>query len=54
MDNPRNLVEVGERVSEPVGLQEPIKLKRVLGLWDLIMIGIVIIQPIAPMGIYDA
>src|SRR5580700_7787533 len=30
----------------------PIKLKRVLGLWDLIIIGIVIIQPIAPMGIY--
>jgi putrescine importer len=30
----------------------PIKLKRVLSLWDLIIIGIVIIQPIAPMGIY--
>jgi putrescine importer len=30
----------------------PIKLKRSLGLWDLIIIGIVIIQPIAPMGIY--
>jgi putrescine importer len=30
----------------------PIKLRRVLGLWDLIIIGIVIIQPIAPMGIY--
>ncbi|MGB0036271.1 MAG: APC family permease [Candidatus Acidiferrales bacterium] len=30
----------------------PLKLKRVLGLWDLIIIGIVIIQPIAPMGIY--
>jgi putrescine importer len=29
-----------------------IRLKRVLGLWDLIIIGIVIIQPIAPMGIY--
>lgn len=28
------------------------KLKRVLGLWDLVIIGIVIIQPIAPMGIY--
>ena len=39
-------------MSEPVGLQAPIKLKRVLGLWDLIIIGIVIIQPIAPMGIY--
>ncbi|HTS11659.1 MAG TPA: APC family permease [Candidatus Limnocylindrales bacterium] len=30
----------------------PAKLKRALGLWDLIIIGIVIIQPIAPMGIY--
>lgn len=34
------------------GTQSPIKLRRVLGLWDLIIIGIVIIQPIAPMGIY--
>ena len=30
----------------------PARLSRVLGLWDLIVIGIVIIQPIAPMGIY--
>ena len=30
----------------------PLKLKRALKLWDLIIIGIVIIQPIAPMGIY--
>ena len=28
------------------------RLKRSLGLWDLIIIGIVIIQPIAPMGVY--
>src|SRR5512143_3889565 len=27
-------------------------LKRSLGLWDLIIIGIVIIQPIAPMGVF--
>ena len=27
-------------------------LRRALGLWDLILIGIVIVQPIAPMGIY--
>ena len=27
-------------------------LRRVLTLWDLIIIGIVIVQPIAPMGIY--
>jgi amino acid transporter len=31
---------------------EPVRLRRVLGLWDLIVIGIVIIQPIAPMGIF--
>ena len=29
-----------------------VQLKRALKLWDLIIIGIVIIQPIAPMGIY--
>jgi len=34
------------------GAASPVKLKRVLRLWDLIIIGIVIIQPIAPMGIY--
>jgi len=28
----------------------PVTLKRTLHLWDLIIIGIVIIQPIAPMG----
>ncbi len=28
------------------------QLRRVLGLWDLVIIGIVMIQPIAPMGIY--
>ena len=30
----------------------PARLKRALTLWNLIIIGIVIIQPIAPMGIY--
>jgi putrescine importer len=30
----------------------PARLKRVLSLWDLIIIGIVIVQPIAPMGIF--
>jgi putrescine importer len=43
-------------MSEPLEAQfaagSPAKLRRVLGLWDLIIIGIVIIQPIAPMGIY--
>jgi putrescine importer len=32
----------------------PVRLKRALSLWNLIIIGIVIIQPIAPMGIYGA
>jgi putrescine importer len=27
-------------------------LRRTLGLWDLVFIGVVIIQPIAPMGVY--
>jgi putrescine importer len=43
-------------MSEPLEAQfaagSPAKLRRVLGLWDLIIIGIVIIQPIAPFGIY--
>ena len=39
----------GELIEAP---SNQVKLKRVLGLWDLIIIGIVIIQPIAPMGIY--
>ena len=30
----------------------PPALRRSLGLWDLIVIGIVIVQPIAPMGVY--
>jgi amino acid transporter len=30
----------------------PVRLHRTLGLWSLIMIGMVIIQPTAPMGIY--
>ena len=38
--------EKGEAAQSPAGL------KRVLTLWDLIIIGIVIVQPIAPMGIY--
>jgi putrescine importer len=33
-------------------VSSPVQLKRVLKLWHLIVIGIVIIQPIAPMGIY--
>jgi putrescine importer len=32
----------------------PARLRRALSLWNLIIIGIVIIQPIAPMGIYGS
>jgi putrescine importer len=39
--------------SEPSqSASSPVRLRRVLGLWDLIIIGIVIVQPIAPMGIF--
>jgi len=40
-------------MSEPRGAasgSSPVHLKRALKLWHLIIIGIVIIQPIAPMG----
>ena len=30
----------------------PVKLRRVLGLWDLILYGVVVIQPTAPMSAY--
>lgn len=33
-------------------LQNQPQLRRVLGLWDLIFYGIVLIQPIAPVGIF--
>ncbi len=32
----------------------PVRLKRALNLWNLLIIGIILIQPIAPMGIYGA
>src|ERR1700731_4435906 len=38
--------------SETSSSAPPLRLRRVLGLWNLIIIGIVIIQPIAPMGIF--
>jgi amino acid transporter len=31
---------------------QPVRLRRALGLWNLIIIGMVIVQPTAPMGIY--
>jgi amino acid transporter len=38
--------------SETKGIQETPKLRRVLGLWDLIFYGIVLIQPIAAIGLF--
>lgn len=35
-----------------VGIAEAPRLRRVLGLWDLIFYGIILIQPIAPVGIF--
>src|SRR5579864_5547539 len=40
--------------SQPPFESSPARLKRALSLWNLIIIGVVIIQPIAPMGIYGA
>ena len=41
------VANAGDEVPRATG-----SLRRVLTLWDLIIIGIVIVQPIAPMGIY--
>ena len=41
-----------KRPAQPAHLVARCGLNRSLGLWQLIIIGIVIVQPIAPMGIY--
>ena len=38
-------------MSSAVAVEAP-RLRRTLTLWNLVIIGIVIIQPIAPMGIF--
>jgi amino acid transporter len=43
---------IGANLNQPSSDLSPVCLKRSLTLWNLIIIGIVIIQPIAPMGIY--
>jgi len=43
---------MAEHSQQPSSDSSPVRLKRALSLWNLIIIGIVIIQPIAPMGIY--
>jgi amino acid transporter len=38
--------------TQPTAAAAPARLKRALTLWDLIFYGIVLIQPVAPMGIF--
>jgi putrescine importer len=38
--------------ADPLVVSDAPKLRRTLGLWDLVFYGIVLIQPVAPMGIY--
>ena len=38
--------------STPVQAGDPPKLRRALGLWDLILYGLIVIQPTAPMPVY--
>jgi putrescine importer len=45
---------MAESTQRPTADAPPVKLRRALSLWNLIIIGIVIIQPIAPMGIYGS
>ena len=47
----RSTTSVANSSGTPATDQGP-RLRRTLTLWNLIIIGIVIIQPIAPMGIY--
>jgi putrescine importer len=46
------VTSAGTGAAQVLGPASPVQLKRVLSLWDLIIIGIVIVQPIAPMGIF--
>jgi putrescine importer len=40
------------KATQPEEIQSPVHLKRVLGLWDLVFYGIVLIQPIAAVGLF--
>ena len=46
------MISNGTNQPQAVAADSPVQLKRSLSLWDLIIIGIVIVQPIAPMGIF--
>jgi putrescine importer len=38
--------------SQPIAAPSGVRLQRTLGLWNLVVIGMVMVQPTAPMGIY--
>src|SRR3989440_8877828 len=38
--------------TQPSAAATPARLRRALTLWDLVFYGIVLIQPVAPMGIF--
>jgi len=38
-------------MADAVGVEAP-RLRRALGLWDLVLYGIIVIQPVAPMSVY--
>ncbi len=47
------MVQVDQSAASPSSIgSEGARLRRTLGLWNLVIIGMVIIQPTAPMGIY--
>ena len=40
------------RISVPTPHTEKVRLRRTLGLWDLILYGVIVIQPTAPMSVF--
>ncbi len=55
MNRGPRLGQDGKFMSTPPAVNESVatpQLRRALSLWDLVFIGMVIIQPIAPMGVY--
>ena len=41
-----------ESTSAVTSKSQPVTLKRSLGLWDLILYGVIVIQPVAPMSVF--
>jgi amino acid transporter len=48
----RLLSQPSQEKKQPAATSGTVRLERSLGLWNLIIIGMVIVQPTAPMGIY--